>query len=213
MGTFNVDFGDSSSDLDSLDLSDVSYTGLDDTATSFSGSSTLAPPLLGSNLQLTTGLNLTGTDTSILSAPQNEQELTAGSAIFPSQVTSGSLETGASFSPASASNVYPAGNQAVAGTSDPAWTSDIYASPTPSAAPLSNAFASATQSLSKFGASVAQMFGAEPTTVIQTQTAQPATAGSSATLPVSGTKTVVLVIAVAALILLLAKSKSGGATV
>jgi hypothetical protein len=211
VGTFNVDFGDDSSDLSSFDLSDVSYTGLDDTASSFTGSSTLSPPLAGSPLQLSTGLNLGGSSPSLLDPAQNEQELTAGSAIFPSQVQSNSLETGASFAPSSASAVTPSGNLAVSGNSDPAWTSDDYATPYPSASPLSTSMSSAVGSLSKFGAGIAQMFGAEILETPQTQTAQPNTAGTSATLPVSSTKTVILVIAVAALILLLAKSKPGGA--
>jgi X-X-X-Leu-X-X-Gly heptad repeat protein len=204
MGTFNVDF----SDLDSPGVvSDVSYTGLDDTAESFSGSSTLSAPLAGSPLQLSTGLSGLNDGAPTLVAGQNEQELVSGMyPAFASQVNSASLEQGASFSPSLASTTSPSSALAISGVSDPPWgsleESTPYSSVTSTAA---NGLSSLAQSFSKFGAGVAQMFvgASAPSTVAVSGSNVPSAAGS----PVSGSTTVILVVAAAALILLLARGK------
>jgi hypothetical protein len=207
---------------DSGIVSDVTYTGLDDTATGFSGSSTLSAPILGSPLQL-------NTTPGALAAPQNNQESflegTPAAGFFAGTSGAGAQNTG--FAPTAApqynldtyTGLNPDGTvdtswehsgsvpgdqgQAISGVTDPGWgTSSTYANP--GAYPTSaTGLSTLSSSLSKFGAGFAQMFtGAQPvaSTVVPGQPSP-----NKASSPVSGTTTVILVMGALALILLLAR--------
>jgi hypothetical protein len=211
MSASDFSFGDSSDDLSSFGLSDVSYTGLDDTATSFSGSSTLQGTILGSPLPLSISAPLISVPTTVDSSyagvtiPTNNlaTDSTTGEPLYNGLNSDGSVDT--SWIGAG-TGVPTAASQAMTGASETGFGNLLTSSPYPGSLPLSGDVNAALSSLGKFGAGFAQLFAGPPTsTVVVAGSAQPNTSGVAAAPVISGQMVIILVIVAGALILLLAK--------
>jgi hypothetical protein len=168
--------------LNFSDLSDTSYTGLTDTATGFTGSSTFQDVQLGAPLQLDTSLGPSDASVTDFLSPVQ----TTTYSMSPQDMAQ-SL-TGASQTP-------------------PSTASMLASTSTPNQADMNSNSAAGLSALSKFGAGVASLFAGQPKTV---SPARPVTASAAGgILPstaISGSMTLVLVVVVGALILLLLRS-------
>jgi hypothetical protein len=210
MSAGDFSFGDSSDDLSSFGLSDVSYTGLDDTATSYSGSSTLQGTILGSPLPLSISAPLIQVPTTVDSfyagqtIPLNNPSTgPTGEALYNGLNADGSVDT--SWIGAG-TGVPTAASQAMTGASETGFGNMGTSSPYPGAVPIDGSLSAAMSSLTKFGAGFAQLFAGPPTsTVVVAGSAQPNTSGVAAPKTINGQMVVILVIVAGALILLLAK--------
>jgi hypothetical protein len=195
--------------LNFSDLGTDSYTGLSDTGSGYSGSSTFQDVQLGSPLVLDTGYGeSTAAVTDFVGVSPITSDVTNGLLPLPAgsataaQVLSGSSDPG--FAPVSNSDIYN-----LPGLTNPATelpSQNPQASPTPAAAPPNNSSATALTALSKFGASFAQLMGGAPKTTAAAQNIN-VTTGGAALPPASTTTTLILVIVVAAVILLLVKGE------
>lgn len=151
-------------------VSDISYTGLDDTATGYSGGSSFDDPWLGSPL------NLGGYDDSFFH----------------------------STTPDFINGEDPFSALALSGVSDPPFASSDNSTPYPNSSSLSSSAWAAFGSLSKFGNSIASLFGNHPTTI--QPAAYPQSSINTGQAPVggvTGTSTTILLVLVAAGIILL----------
>ena len=171
---------------DSLyNFDDLSYTGLTDTANSFTGSSTVQDVQLGSPLML---------DTQYLDGPMGPVSNVATP----------------DFLSADPSNIdfFSTGAQSLTGASETppsAWSMGM-STPTPNTSPGSDSGWAALNMLSKMGASLSGLMGGQPRTVAGQPSRSLTTAG--APLPpatMSGSMVLVMVIVAGALILLLAR--------
>jgi hypothetical protein len=171
---------DSSINFDSF--GDLDYSGLSDTGSGFTGSSTLQDVQLGSPLLLDSsyGPNDASSVTDAMNVPL------ISSTNVPNQIEA----------------------QQLAGTSDTPFGSMAQSTPTPNSAPPNNNTWAGLTALSKLGAGMASMFS-QPT--VTHSGAVPASA-TPAGAPLLGggtstTNTVILLVVVAALILLLARGE------
>ena len=161
------------------------YTGLSDTGTGFTGSSTMQTVELGSPLQLSTanGLNdsTSVVDLGLPTAPGSETGL--GSSPYQSLQLSG--------------------------VSDPPFASSGLSTPTPSAAQPAPSTVNALSGLSKFGSVFATLFGGTSAQVQAHPSAStlvaPGIVPGQPALNVSGSSTLILVVIAFALILLVVK--------
>jgi hypothetical protein len=183
--------------LNFSDMGSPEYTGLYDTGTGFSGSSTLQDVQLGSPVLLDTSLNNTNFSTYDFASMTDS----------PSFV--GPMPLNGPEAPVGTPNpAYAFASQSLAGTSDTPLGSSAQSSPTPMVAQPNAASGAALSALSKFGASIASLWTTPAKTVAGAQPVTQTPAGASL-LPggASGTNVILLVIMVGALIVLLARSE------
>lgn len=183
----------SSDPLNFGDLTGIDYTGLSDTGMGYTGSSTLQDVQLGSPLVLdTSGASLNPT-----SAPLGPENISVPDFL---STDPGTIDF---FTP---------GTQALTGASDspPSDASQVASGSAGSISPASSGSSAALTGLSKFGASLAALFGGQPPSVRPasqgTLTPTGASLGSTSAAN-NGGMTLVLVVIVAALILLVARGE------
>jgi hypothetical protein len=168
----------------SVPLNDVEYTGLYDTATGFSGSSTLDSSVdPGSPLPLVV-------------ASKRNQPVAIGSPNDPAMFTTSTYDLW--------DNNQPSAALQLSGVSDPPFLSAEQSTPVPGAAPFSTSAANAFYGHSKFGSAFSILLGNHPQTVKPIPSSLPSASKvlTHAHVP-SGTQTAVMVIIVVALVLLL----------
>jgi hypothetical protein len=180
--------------LNFSDIGSPEYTGMYDTSSGFSGSSTLQDVQLGSPVLLDTSFG--PSDTAI-------PDLINQPSFGPQPLIGGETISNVPPNPD-----YAFSSQSLAGTSDVPLGSSIASTPTPNVSPGNSQSMLGLTMLSKFGASIASLWS-NPAPVhagAQQRTTTPA----GAYLPpggVSGTNTLLLVIVVGALVLLLLRSE------
>lgn len=182
-------------------ISDVSYTGLDDTADAFTGSSTLSAPILGSPLPLS---DLSGSPAAgffVGASQPNNPVLSSSpaSAEYTGLNADGSVDTSWITAGEGPSSGVAA---SMSGVSDPPFASAGASTPTPGAVPTTT-LATLSSSLAKMGSGFAQMF----TSSSPVDTVIMPSGATTAAAPISSTTMLMLVAVAAALILLMARNK------
>jgi hypothetical protein len=186
---------------------DLSYTGLTDTGTGFSGSSTYQDVQLGSPIVLDTayGPNSASVTDALNSVPTITSNVTSSGGLTenaPVETISSSDSVGNTITAQQLSGASDVPPGAIAGAS----------TPTPNSSAPNQVTIAGLSALSKLGAAFATLFGQPAITHagaapnVQTPAGAVATA-STPGIAVSGTNTIILLIVVGALIALLAVGK------
>jgi hypothetical protein len=188
MGDSILNFGDLTDTDSGTDTSiyDTGYTGLNDTASGFSGSSTLQDVQLGSPVLLDSSYGANG------SAAVTDLSAMGGVQVTGVPQPSGDLIVA---------------SQSLSGVSNPPFGSAAQ-SPAPNVTPPSATSSAGITALGKFGASLATLFaGPSQTTAAAKPVTSTISGASLVSGAASGTNTLILLIVVGALIALLARGE------